>query len=126
MKITETDLKWHCALEKRRKTKRIVICFAHGPLHNVTALTALHLSGGRKGFEYHFLISKAGEIFTGRPIGTVGVHLPGKRADSIDILLEAEHLTEEPPASQLASLTELVAYLMDKYPTIERLIKYSE
>ena len=125
MTITEAELLWDCALSKRRKTKRIIIRPSCMALHSRKALKALHDSLGADGFGYHFLVTETGEIIRGRPLDTVGNHTPGKNSDSIGVLLDSGHLKKDLPELQLEALMKLVGYLMDEYPTIEGLTKYS-
>ena len=126
MTVTETDLVWDCALSPRCKTRRIIIRSYHGTVHSRRALKALHASLGTDGFGFHFLVTETGEIIRGRPLDTVGSHTPGKNADSIGILLDGDLLKKEPTELQLEALMKLVGYLMDEYPTIDGLIKYSK
>lgn len=80
---------------------------------------------GKVNVGVHFLISKAGEIYSLLPENIIGRHTIGFNHLSLGVELvssTAEGLTEE----QLMSTAVLVDSLVDKYPTLEYLIGHHE
>lgn len=77
---------------------------------------------------YHYLITRDGQVHTGRPIGRTGAHVKGRNANSIGIALFGgfggaatdqfeDHFTSE----QDKALRKLIADLQRQYPTIKKI-----
>lgn len=92
-----------------------------------------HLDRNFSGIGYHLLITRDGQVHTGRPIGRAGAHVKGRNANSIGIALFGgfggaaddqfcDHFTE----AQDKSLRELIAKLQEQFPTIEKVSNHSD
>jgi len=57
---------------------------------------------------YHFMISREGNITTGRNLETIGAHVQGYNSHSIGICLLGNFDTEEPKELQLSALNRLI------------------
>ena len=77
---------------------------------------------------YHYLITRDGQVHTGRPIGRAGAHVMGRNANSIGIALFGgfggaatdqfeDHFTPE----QDKALRKLIADLQRQYPTVKKI-----
>lgn len=119
MKIINKEFKWTSGLAKRGETKYIVLHHRAGD-GDVESIHRTHLNNGWTGIGYHFYIRKSGEIFKGRPIGTVGAHVAGKNSESIGVCFEGNFEKETAMSkAQLQSGRELVEYLKTLYPKAE-------
>lgn len=118
MKIIDVQYKWNGTLSKRGTTKHIVLHHRAGngdaqSIHNG------HLANGWTGIGYHFYVRKDGNVYRGRPIGTVGAHCVGYNDRSIGVCFEGNYETEKMPEKQIKSGCELVSYLRGLYPNAE-------
>lgn len=98
-----------------------------GPGETIKEIQEYHQHGrakdGKKNFSdigYHFLIGRNGEIYEGRPINTIGAHMPGANdALGIAIMSDSRGKTGRPPTeAQKAALVKLVHRLKQKVPTL--------
>ncbi|QXM05493.1 peptidoglycan recognition family protein [Crassaminicella indica] len=83
MKIIETYLKFKNDLTKMNKPSIIVI---HHAAHSSATLDdniRWYLEEGFRGFGYHFLITKKGQVYRGRPETTIGAHCKGYNKRSL-------------------------------------------
>lgn len=116
MNIIKKNYNWRGSLENRRETKYIVLHHRAG-CGDVESIHKQHLGQGFSGIGYHFYVRKTGEIFKGRPIGTVGAHCKGANQISIGVCFEGNFETEkEMPRLQQKAGQELVGYLKTLYP----------
>lgn len=92
-----------------------------------------HLDRNFSDIGYHLLITRDGQVHTGRPIGRAGAHVKGRNANSIGIALFGgfsgaatdqfeDHFTPE----QDKALRKLIATLQEQYPTIAKISGHSE
>ena len=119
MKIINKDFKWASSLSKRSETKYIILHHRAGE-GDAESIHQTHLANGWAGIGYLFYVRKSGEVFKGRPIGTVGAHTVGKNSVSIGVCFEGNFENEAVmPKAQLQSGRELVEYLKTLYPKAE-------
>lgn len=77
MDIKVNNLKWNGALAQRRSTKYIILhCTAtpEGKDYSVERIHEIHLANKWAGIGYHYLISRDGVVFAGRPDNCTGAH----------------------------------------------------
>jgi LysM repeat protein len=115
MNIIETYLKFKNDLKKMNKPSMIVIHHAAHSSATVDAIHRWHLEEGFRGFGYHFLITKKGQIYRGRPKNTIGAHCKGYNKSSLGICLQGNFEVEKVSKTQLEALIELCQYLCSKY-----------
>jgi N-acetyl-anhydromuramyl-L-alanine amidase AmpD len=115
MNIIETYLKFKNDLKKMNKPSMIVIHHAAHSSATVDAIHRWHLEEGFRGFGYHFLITKKGQIYRGRPKNTIGARCKGYNKSSLGICLQGNFEVEKVSKTQLEALIELCQYLCSKY-----------
>ncbi len=116
MKIINEAFKWTDALLKRDSTKYIIIHHRAGD-GDAKSIHTDHIKRGYSGIGYHFYVRKSGEVYKGRPIGTVGAHTLGQNKESIGVCFEGNFEKEAAmPRLQLQMGRELIAYLKTLYP----------
>lgn len=71
---------------------------------------------GWPGIGYHFVIEKNGAIVMGNPLTNISYHTQGQNTKSVGIVLSGNFEIEQPTAAQMASLSNLIAYLRDELP----------
>lgn len=76
-------------------------------------------SNGWAGIGYHFYVRTNGEIWSGRPLDYVGAHAYGFNNNSIGICFEGNFEIETMSDAQKEAGKWLVAYILNKYPTIK-------
>lgn len=119
MNIIQTKYNWRENPEKRRETRYIILHHRAGD-GDVESIHKQHLTQGFSGIGYHFYVRKSGEVFKGRPIGTVGAHSKGVNQVSIGVCFEGNFETEKGmPKMQKKSGKELISYLKNLYPDAE-------
>ncbi len=74
-----------------------------------------HIEQGYSGIGYHFIISKDGLIYIGRPLEVKGGHVEGFNSGRIGITLIGNFENEIPTAEQLTSMRNLTNVLKDLY-----------
>lgn len=70
---------------------------------------------GWKDIGYHYIIDWEGRILEGRPVELLGAHVEHYNKGAIGIVLMGDLSRQRPTDKQVASLKELLAYLMDQY-----------
>ena len=116
MNIIKKNYSWRESLENRQKTEYIVLHHRAG-CGDVESIHRQHLDQGFSGIGYHFYVRKTGEVFKGRPIGTVGAHCKGVNKVSVGVCFEGNFETEkEMLKAQIKAGRELVGYLKMLYP----------
>ncbi len=119
MKIINEAFNWTGVLNNRNDTKYIIIHHRAGD-GDVASIHRIHLGNGWAGIGYHFYVRKNGEIYKGRPIGSVGAHTAGANAVSVGVCFEGNFETENTMSkAQLKSGKELIGYLKALYPKAE-------
>lgn len=126
MKINEVSYNWAGSLEKRKSTARIILHHAAAKKCSAMDIHTWHLGNGWSGIGYHFLVRKDGTVYRGRPEDTVGAHTYGKNYDSIGICFEGNFENEAMGNVQREAGTELVTYLMNKYPGITAIYRHKD
>lgn len=107
-----------------RKINEIIVhCTATFPEQVVTVadVTRWHRQLGWKTIGYHYLVTLAGEIQTGRPIEEAGAHCKGHNANSIGVCyvggLNAEgRPTDTRTPAQRQALVTLLKQLRAQFP----------
>ena len=110
-----------------RKINEIIVhCTATFPEQVVTVadVTRWHRQLGWKTIGYHYLVTLAGEIQTGRPIEEAGAHCKGHNANSIGVCyvggLDAEgRPTDTRTPAQRQALEALLKQLRTQFPNAE-------
>ncbi|WP_084413195.1 N-acetylmuramoyl-L-alanine amidase [Desulfovirgula thermocuniculi] len=116
MKIIETNLRFNQPLGYRSRTDFIVLHHADATNCTVWDVHQWHLNNGWAGIGYHYFITKAGEIYRGRPRDTIGSHCYGYNSRSVGICCEGNFEEEYMPAAQWRAVLELVRELKRIYP----------
>ena len=116
MEIRKIDYKWNGKLLERNHTRYIVLHHRAGE-GDAESIHKQHLSKGYTGIGYHFYVRKNGEVYKGRPIGTVGAHTIGANDISVGVCFEGNFETDKDmPTKQQKSGKWLVGYLKKLYP----------
>ena len=110
-----------------RKINEIIVhCTATFPEQVVTVadVTRWHRQLGWKTIGYHYLVTLAGEVQTGRPIEEAGAHCKGHNANSIGVCyvggLNAEgRPTDTRTPAQRQALVTLLKQLRAQFPNAE-------
>lgn len=79
--------------------------------HDVREIHQWHLNKNWAGIGYHYYIDKDGDIYTGRPVMTVGAHTKGYNAISIGICFEGNFDKEQMSEQQLDASILLLSIL---------------
>lgn len=116
MKIIEKSYKWNGSLSKRSKTEYIIIHHAAATKCSADDIHKIHLGNGWTGIGYHFYVTKSGEVFTGRPIDTVGAHTSNYNSVGIGVCFEGNFENESMTKTQIEAGQELIGYLKGIYP----------
>ena len=114
--IVEVAYKLNGTLQKRTKTNYIVLHHAAATKATVADIDRWHKEKGWTCIGYHFYVDKAGRIFRGRPIDTIGAHCLGHNNDSIGICAEGNFNVEKMNDKQKQAVIELLKDLVKKYP----------
>lgn len=115
MKIIENNLEFRNKLKKLNKLSMIVIHHATHSSATVSDIHRWHLENGWSGFGYHFLITKDGKIYKGRPENTIGAHAKGYNNISLGICMQGNYDVEKLSEIQFEAFIGLCQYLCDKY-----------
>lgn len=102
-------------LSKRTKTNRIILHHAAAKTCDAATIHRWHKDRGWSGAGYHFLVRKNGQVYSLRPVGTLGAHASGNNSDSIGICFEGNFDAEGMGYAQMNAGKELVEYLKKKY-----------
>ena len=115
MKIIQQLYKWNGNLPERSETKYIILHHRAGD-GDVESIHRDHLNRGWVGIGYHFYVRKNGEVFKGRPIGSIGAHTVGFNHLGIGVCFEGNFENESMTAAQIAGGRKLIDYLRTLYP----------
>ena len=114
--IRETNLTFVRALRRRTATRQIVVHHSDSNGGDAAAFHRYHIEhNGWAGVAYHFVILTDGTIEAARPEQTVGGHCLGHNEDTIGVCVVGKLDSAEPTNAQVASLTALLAWLLDSY-----------
>lgn len=117
MQVIETNLTFVKPLGYRYWTDYIVLHHADSTSCTVWDVHQWHLDQDWAGIGYHYFISKAGEIYRGRPRDTIGSHCYGYNSRSVGICHEGNFNVEPMPAAQWKASLWLVNQLKRIYPS---------
>lgn len=124
MEIKKANIKFSGKLKNRKNTRNIILhCSAtpEGRDYTVEQIHSWHLQKGWVGIGYHYIITRDGTIYQGRPDNTIGAHCTNYNSTSIGICYvggmdaDNKHPKDTRTIEQKQALLELVQYLMDKY-----------
>lgn len=118
MDVKDANLKFTSTLQDRSLTTYLVLHHAAWKTCTVQDVHNAHINNGWAGIGYHYFVRKNGEIWRGRPEGTVGAHAIGVNAKSIGICAEGDYSTETMPTVQLNSIISLCRDIINRYPNI--------
>lgn len=114
------------AFKERKETKFIVVhCSATKPSHNFEAsdIRRMHLQRGWLDIGYHVVITRSGDVQSGRDIEAIGAHVEGFNAVSVGVCLiggvsEKDVKTPESnfTAEQFKALKTVLKSLKEMYP----------
>lgn len=124
MNIIASNLTMNSTLSKRKKTDYIVLHHRAGD-GDIASIHSQHLANGWAGVGYHLYVRKNGQVFSGRPLDTVGAHCIGYNEISVGICFEGNFENETMSALQLAAGREAVSYLKALYPSA-RVVKHGD
>ena len=105
------------------------------PVSDVVAeLTRWHVEdNGWSDCGYHYVITRAGEVGTARPVERSGAHCRGRNKGSIGVTLcggrggqEDDVFEENYTPAQEAALRDLIGDLKDKHPEIQQVSGHNE
>lgn len=114
--IRATDLSFVRALRRRSATNRIVVHHSDSNGGDAAAFHRYHIEhNGWAGIAYHYVILADGTIEAARPEATVGGHCLGHNEDTVGICVVGKLDSAEPTPAQVASLTALLAWLLEVY-----------
>ena len=120
MKLIQHDLDWNGELHERRTTDMIVIHHtASASDITVEDIHQMHLGNGWAGAGYHVIIYPDGSAHEGRPIDCTGAHCYEYNSRSIGVNLVGNFEQYPPTPEQVATLKEVLRWLLDKYGPIE-------
>jgi len=119
VKVIETNLKFKRPLQERLHTEYFVIHHV-GEINRDVAASEIHqwhLNRGFDGCGYHYCIRKSGSIERGRSRDRVGSHCLAHDMNfrSIGICVVGDFMKWKPVYTQILSLQDLLADLMDIY-----------
>jgi len=77
------------------------------------------------GIGYHFVIGFDGQIYEGRPRGSIGTHAGERNATSLGIGIQGDFSSGSPSQAQLDSMFLLLDYLRGEIPTISRVERHA-
>ncbi len=118
MKIIQQMYTWQGNLAQRCETRYIILHHRAGD-GDVMSIHKQHQTLEYSGIGYHFYVRKSGEVFKGRPIGSVGAHTAGVNNLSIGVCFEGNFENEQMSKAQLDAGRKLLAYLKSLYPRAE-------
>jgi len=112
-------------IERRKRTREIIVhCTGTPEGHDfsVDEIRAMHLRKGWKDVGYHYVITRDGRVWEGRPEELVGAHCQGHNFKSIGVAYVGgvdEHgsmAKDTRTKAQRKSIGELLAWLHERYP----------
>ena len=115
MNIIETNLAFKNDLKKMEEPSMIVIHHAAHSSATVDDIHSWHKQKGWSGFGYHFLITKDGKVYRGRPENKMGAHCKGYNKESLGICMQGAFNEEYVPKIQIKSLVKLCESLCAEY-----------
>jgi N-acetyl-anhydromuramyl-L-alanine amidase AmpD len=115
MKIIETRLKFKRKLKKLNSPSMIVIHHAAHSSATVKDIHRWHLKNGWSRFGYHFLVTKDGQVYRGRPEDAMGAHCKSYNNISLGVCMQGNYDVEKISEIQFKSLIGLCRYLCNKY-----------
>lgn len=126
MNIIEPKWSFTSGLSQRASTKYIALHHAEASSCSVYDIDAWHKEFGWSGIGYHFFVRKNGEIYRGRPIGSLGAHVKGMNNCSLGICAEGSYMKETMPAVQKKAIAELLDYLKTNFYPDAQIVGHRE
>ena len=87
--------------------------------HTVEDIHRWHQNKGWAGVGYHYFISKAGDVYQGRPLYAVGAHAKGHNRDSIGVCFEGDFNKETISDEQFDASVMLLTLLSLAYDSAD-------
>lgn len=116
----QLNLKFDEELEPRTATRFIILHHSEVTLpHTVEDIHQWHKNKGWAGIGYHYFIDKEGEVYEGRPCGTVGAHARGHNDESIGVCFEGDFNKESMSEKQENAAIILLTMLSLAYSDAE-------
>ena len=115
----QTNLQFKNELRSRAAGCTKYIVLHHSEVvtpHTVDDVHRWHLNKGWAGIGYHYFISKAGNIYEGRPLNTMGAHAYGYNDNSVGICFEGNFNKEKMGETQLKAGILLLRQLRQTFP----------
>lgn len=120
MNIIKPKYRWASNLAVRTKTDYIALHHPANKSCTAEDIHRWHLANGWAGIGYHFLVTKEGLIYEGRPLNTIGAQIAGHNSRGIGICVEGNYeLEQHLPEAQYKAVQELLDYLKTIYPNAE-------
>lgn len=127
MNIIKPKWNWRTGLNIRPHTDFIVLHHAAAKVCSAEDIDRWHKSNGWSGIGYHFFVRKDGSIYEGRPLYATGSQAQGVNTKSIGICAEGDYSVDiVMPKEQYNSITELLVYLKNRYPTAKKVVGHKE
>lgn len=120
------DLKWSGNKREDNGVIREIILHHRAGNGDVESIDAYHKSLGWEGIGYHYYIRKNGDIFSGRPELMAGAHTQKHNVGTLGICFEGNFENESMNQVQEDAGIDLICYLVDKYPMIEKISKHND
>lgn len=114
MNIINSNLTFK-SLDNSNRKENIVLHHAEASTCSVQDVHSWHLNNGWSGIGYHYFVTKAGLVYTGRPVDAVGAHAIGYNSNSIGICAEGAFNKETMPQVQKQAIIDLCKYLINTY-----------
>lgn len=127
LEIIDNHFEFDYPLLKRQKNPVLIILHHSGT--KVDTPQKIHRAHKRRGFSgigYHYVVDKEGNIFTGRPLDTIGAHCKHNNNYSVGICLIGDFRYEQPTEKQMTSLRLLVFDVLKRYPSIKRILNHRD
>lgn len=114
MNIINSNLTFK-SLDNSNRKENIILHHAEASRCSVHDVHRWHLNNGWSGIGYHYFVTKAGVVYTGRPVNAVGAHAVGYNSNSIGICAEGAFNKETMPQVQKQAIIDLCRYLVKAY-----------
>lgn len=125
MQINDAGLSFG-TLTKRNSTTTIVLHHADS-YGTVKDIHNQHKNQGWAGIGYHLYVTTDGQVWRGRPIGSIGAHAAPYNSNSIGICAQGRwDQDKDMPNVQRNAIIECIAYCKQLYPGIKSLVGHKE
>ena len=118
--LHQLNLKFEEELKPRTTTRYIILHHSEvASSHTAEDIHQWHKNNGWAGIGYHYLVDKIGEVYEGRPRGTVGAHARGHNEESIGVCFEGDFNKESMNEKQENAAIILLTILSLAYSDAE-------